>query len=91
MTIVTISKDYLITQDQDSITLTLPDNYFKEEPKLLPQPPVNQENQNQESTTEDNPWIKLAGKYENDPMYDEVLSYIEDYRHQLDAEIDQVL
>jgi hypothetical protein len=33
-----------------------------------------------------NPWVKLAGKYENDPYYDEVLAHIEEYRRELDAE-----
>ena len=33
-----------------------------------------------------NPWIRLAGKYENDPQYDEVLAHIEEYRRELDAE-----
>lgn len=33
-----------------------------------------------------NPWVSLAGKYENDPQYDEVLAHIEEYRRELDAE-----
>ncbi|MEG4499498.1 hypothetical protein QUB05_20670 [Microcoleus sp. F10-C6] len=33
-----------------------------------------------------NPWVRLAGKYENDPQYGEVLAYIEEYRRELDAE-----
>lgn len=33
-----------------------------------------------------NPWVRLAGKYENDPYYDEVLAHIEESRRQLDAE-----
>ncbi|NJM62314.1 MAG: hypothetical protein HC849_22315 [Oscillatoriales cyanobacterium RU_3_3] len=32
------------------------------------------------------PWISLAGKYENDPQYGEVLAHIEEYRRELDAE-----
>lgn len=32
----------------------------------------------------DNPWRKLAGKYENDPYYKEVLEHIADYRKDLD-------
>lgn len=47
----------------------------------------HQINENQPTeTNSDNPWIKLAGKYENDPQYDEVLAYIEEYRHSLDEE-----
>jgi hypothetical protein len=34
----------------------------------------------------ENPWLKLAGKYQDDPQYDEVLAYIEQYRCELDAE-----
>lgn len=34
----------------------------------------------------ENPWIKLAGKYQDDPQYDEVLAYIEKYRCELDGE-----
>ncbi|MBD2775852.1 hypothetical protein [Iningainema tapete] len=34
----------------------------------------------------DNPWIRLAGKYQDDPDYDEVLAYIQEYRRELDAE-----
>jgi len=33
-----------------------------------------------------NPWVRLAGKYENDPQYDEVLAHIEESRRELDAE-----
>jgi predicted RNase H-like HicB family nuclease len=33
-----------------------------------------------------NPWVRLAGKDENDPYYDEVLAHIEEYRRELDAE-----
>jgi predicted RNase H-like HicB family nuclease len=38
------------------------------------------------STRSNNPWVRLAGKYENDPQYDEVLAHIEEYRRELDAE-----
>ncbi len=38
------------------------------------------------SSRSNNPWVSLAGKYENDPQYDEVLAHIEEYRRELDAE-----
>jgi len=38
------------------------------------------------SSRSNNPWVRLAGKYENDPHYDEVLAHIEEYRRELDAE-----
>ena len=48
---------------------------------------VQQLQNKEEEDLSNNPWIKLAGKYENDPLYDEVLSYIEEYRHELDTEV----
>lgn len=36
-----------------------------------------------------NPWVRLAGKDENDPQYDEVLAHIEEYRKDLDEEVDR--
>ena len=39
-----------------------------------------------EALKSNNPWVRLAGKYENDPYYDEVLAHIEDYRKELDSE-----
>ena len=38
------------------------------------------------SSRSNNPWVRLAGKDENDPQYDEVLAHIEEYRRELDAE-----
>ncbi len=35
-----------------------------------------------------NPWLKLAGKYKDDPQFDEVLEYIAAYRRELDAEME---
>jgi (p)ppGpp synthase/HD superfamily hydrolase len=34
-----------------------------------------------------NPWVRLAGKYEDDPYYDDVLVHIEEYRKELDEEV----
>ena len=38
------------------------------------------------SSRSNNPWVSLAGKYENDPQYDEVLAHMKEYRRELDAE-----
>ena len=38
------------------------------------------------SSRSNNPWVRLAGKDENDPQYDEVLAHIEEYGRELDAE-----
>ncbi|MEH2438343.1 MAG: hypothetical protein V7K25_29790 [Nostoc sp.] len=32
----------------------------------------------------ENPWLKIAGKYKDDPQFDEMLEYIEEYRRELD-------
>lgn len=33
----------------------------------------------------ENPWIKYAGMYKDEPLFDEVISYIETYRQELDT------
>ncbi|MBE9238370.1 hypothetical protein IQ227_20680 [Anabaena aphanizomenioides LEGE 00250] len=33
----------------------------------------------------ENPWMKIAGKYKDDPQFDQMLEYIEEYRRELDA------
>lgn len=38
------------------------------------------------STQSDNPWLRLAGKYKDDPLFDEFLADIEAYRREVDAE-----
>ena len=39
------------------------------------------------STQSDNPWMRIAGKYKDDPLFDEFLADIEAYRQELDAEL----
>lgn len=34
----------------------------------------------------DHPWMKFVGKYKDDPQFDEMLDYIQAYRHELDTE-----
>ena len=34
----------------------------------------------------ENPWLKLAGKYKDDPQFDEMLAYIESDRQELDTQ-----
>lgn len=36
----------------------------------------------------ENPWMKFAGMFKDDPQFDEMLEYIEQYRRELDAETD---
>jgi predicted RNase H-like HicB family nuclease len=33
----------------------------------------------------ENPWLKIAGKYKDDPQFDQMLEYIEEYRRELDV------
>jgi predicted RNase H-like HicB family nuclease len=37
----------------------------------------------------DHPWLKFAGMFEDDPHFDQVQEYIEEYRRELDAEIEE--
>ncbi|WP_017294653.1 hypothetical protein [Geminocystis herdmanii] len=43
-------------------------------------------NQEKSSKAIHNPWLKLAGKYKDDRDFDKVLTYIEEYRQELDDE-----
>ena len=36
----------------------------------------------------EHPWRKFAGMFKDDPQFDEMLEYIEQYRRELDAEAD---
>jgi hypothetical protein len=36
-----------------------------------------------ELVDKDNPWLKMAGKYKNDPQFDEMLAYIEIDRQEI--------
>jgi hypothetical protein len=38
-------------------------------------------------TDVENPWLRLADKYKDDPHFDEMLASIETYRRELDAEM----
>jgi predicted RNase H-like HicB family nuclease len=37
----------------------------------------------------EHPWMKLAGKYKDDPQFDDMLADIEAYRRELDAEMEE--
>lgn len=39
-----------------------------------------------ENSQADNPWLKLAGKYQDDPQWDDFQANIADYRRQLNEE-----
>ncbi|WP_287359911.1 hypothetical protein [Moorena sp. SIO3B2] len=36
-----------------------------------------------ELVNQENPWLKIAGKYQDDPQFDEMLAYIEANRQEL--------
>jgi predicted RNase H-like HicB family nuclease len=40
-----------------------------------------------EKSNSEHPWMKFAGKYKDDPQFDDMLADIELYRHELDAEM----
>ncbi|MDZ7960614.1 MAG: type II toxin-antitoxin system HicB family antitoxin [Aulosira sp. DedQUE10] len=40
-----------------------------------------------EASKSEHPWMKFAGMFKDDPMFDEVLAHIEEYRQELDAEM----
>jgi predicted RNase H-like HicB family nuclease len=40
-----------------------------------------------ESATTEHPWMKFAGMYKDNPLFDEVVSNIAAYRQELDAEM----
>ena len=37
----------------------------------------------------EHPWMKFAGKYKDDPLFDDMLAEIEAYRRELDAEMEE--
>jgi hypothetical protein len=41
-----------------------------------------------ELVNQENPWLKLSGKYKDDPQFDEMLAYIAAERQELDAQED---
>ena len=41
------------------------------------------------SNLSDSPWVRFAGMFKDDPQFDEVLAYIEEYRQELDAETEE--
>lgn len=40
-----------------------------------------------EAPKTEHPWMKFAGMFKDDPMFDEVLAHIDEYRRELDAEM----
>ncbi|BAY80170.1 hypothetical protein NIES25_66580 (plasmid) [Nostoc linckia NIES-25] len=57
---------------------------------------VNSRFQNLEIVTQEiaaakseHPWMKFAGKYKDDPQFDDMLADIEAYRRELDAEMEE--
>jgi hypothetical protein len=42
-----------------------------------------------EAPKTENPWMKFAGMYKDDPQFDQMLEYIEEYRRELDAEMEE--
>ncbi|MDZ8052832.1 MAG: type II toxin-antitoxin system HicB family antitoxin [Aulosira sp. ZfuVER01] len=40
-----------------------------------------------EAPETEHPWMKFSGMFKDDPMFDEVLAHIDEYRRELDAEM----
>jgi hypothetical protein len=59
---------------------------YMKNPEKFKQPMSDEELEELRRKNPDNPWLKLAGKYADDPTYDDMLAYIEEYRRELDAE-----
>ena len=49
---------------------------------------VQQLQNKKEDISSDNPWIKYAEMFKNDPQFDEFLAEMESYRQELDSEIE---
>lgn len=47
---------------------------------------VQQLQNKKEDISSDNPWIKYAEMFKNDPQFDEFLAEMESYRQELDSE-----
>ncbi len=50
---------------------------------------VQQLQNKKEDISSDNPWIKYAGMFKDEPQFDEFLTEMESYRQELDNEIEQ--
>ncbi|MDY6804807.1 MAG: DUF4325 domain-containing protein [Cyanobacteriota bacterium] len=59
---------------------------FMKNPEKFKKPMSDEELEELRQKNPDNPWLKLAGKHADDPSYDDMLAYIEEYRRELDAE-----
>ena len=61
-------------------------NYLKD-PTAPVKPMSEEELEKLKQENPDNPWIQNAGIFKDDPLFDEMLAYIEAYRRELDAEM----
>lgn len=61
-------------------------NYLKD-PTAPVKPLSEEELEKMKQENPDNPWIQNAGMFKDDPLFDEMLEYIEAYRRELDAEM----
>lgn len=43
----------------------------------------------EKTPSSENPWIKIAGKYKDDPQFDDMLADIEAYRRERDAQMEE--
>lgn len=61
-------------------------NYLKD-PTAPVKPLSEEELEKMKQENPDNPWIQNAGIFKDDPLFDDMLAYIEAYRRELNAEM----
>ncbi len=59
---------------------------FMKNPEKSKEPMSDERLQELREKNPNNPWLQMAGIFKDDPTYDEMLAYIEQYRRELDAE-----
>ena len=81
----------LVDIEQDDLDLIkrvveVKKNYLKD-PDAPVKPLSKERLEKMRKENPDNPWIQDAGMFKDDPLFDEMLEYIEAYRRELDAEM----
>lgn len=59
------------------------------DPHRVRKPLSNEELEALRKQNPNNPWLEIAGKYKDDPQFEQMLAFIEEDRRQLDAEMEE--
>ena len=62
---------------------------YLQDPEQFKKPMSDEELERLRQKNPGNPWLEMAGKYKDDPLFDDMLAYIEEYRRELDAELEE--